>query len=496
MEESTARTAHLYVPINLDLSIYPLKYRGPIAYLLDLIHRKTCSWQADEHGFVRLKSEYLTKVIPPRLWNGLLRDYLESGGGVIPGTDERYPTVVQTDAYDQGIKCRGYKLVDEYRSMGLSKCEDPKFITKLKRVKKEDDKRLLPVHLHLREQFKRLEFDLPRALKIINTLVPEEEVGRWRWIDGKLKRCQPLSIDDFRGILIGQAQRLADGIPFFEPDEYGRVHTPIVSLPKELRCCLSIRTESGQEPIVWLDARNSQPLIAVMLAMVWYSSSEMSRSRIRNQKFSKDRNPYESTNKRIAAASLCFSLSSPTPNPLQPSSYYVDTFVVEPNKTRGFRRSLPVSILPDVVEDRNRCEDGQFYETYMEKEMTDAERSKFKVQMFREVFFGSNSVKSKIKSKFAKISPSVSRVLYDLKRNDKERSAWLLQNYEATIFIFRICNRIRKEFEHIPIFTIHDCIGTTVEHLPCIEEIIKEEFAKLGVIPSLKKETPNDPTGD
>jgi hypothetical protein len=84
--------------------------------------------------------------------------------------------------------------------------------------------------------------------------------------------------------------------------------------------------------------------------------------------------------------------------------------------------------------------------------------------------------------------PSVMGMVKALKRHDYRHAARLMQNFEATMFIRRVCGRLMRERPDVPVFTKHDSILTTPEHAEAVARIIKEEFARLGVNPHLKTE--------
>jgi hypothetical protein len=70
------------------------------------------------------------------------------------------------------------------------------------------------------------------------------------------------------------------------------------------------------------------------------------------------------------------------------------------------------------------------------------------------------------------------------------RLACLLQSVESEIILNRVCKRIWREGkQQVPIFTIHDCVVTTVGHETFVAKIMDEELTKcIGVPPSLEVE--------
>ena len=65
--------------------------------------------------------------------------------------------------------------------------------------------------------------------------------------------------------------------------------------------------------------------------------------------------------------------------------------------------------------------------------------------------------------------------------------ACMLQLYESTVMIYRVCGRIMRERPETPIWTIHDCLLTTEPHKGYVHRIICEEFAGVGISPSIKE---------
>ena len=57
----------------------------------------------------------------------------------------------------------------------------------------------------------------------------------------------------------------------------------------------------------------------------------------------------------------------------------------------------------------------------------------------------------------------------------------------SDIILHRGCNIIGVEvFPHVPVFTIHDSIATTTEHVEWVKGIMQEELTNaIGVSPSL-----------
>lgn len=128
---------------------------------------------------------------------------------------------------------------------------------------------------------------------------------------------------------------------------------------------------------------------------------------------------------------------------------------------------------------------GRLYE---ELKPSDLERNDFKRCIFRDVFFGADRHPSSLRGTFAERFPTVARVIRELKGNDYRRLAWLMQHQESTLFIGRVCRRIKAERPSLPLATVHDSLVTTEEHIGLVTAIALDEFKKLGVIPLFKLE--------
>ena len=102
-----------------------------------------------------------------------------------------------------------------------------------------------------------------------------------------------------------------------------------------------------------------------------------------------------------------------------------------------------------------------------------------------EVLFGSNRLKSRLKDIFDDMFPGVSEVIRVHKRKDYAFLPRLLQNIEANFVINGVCRRIMTEMPDAPVYTIHDSILTTRPFVGPIRQIMVEDFARLGLTPTL-----------
>jgi hypothetical protein len=470
------RPAVFYVSPEADLDklLGPAKWYG--AYLLNLIHTRSSWWRHDVSGFVRLKVDHLRKVVPAQLWSRV-RDTLVGAG------------VVEWDkTFDKG-KCQGYRLRPEYRQTRRVACTNDALSRKIAAVYAADDRKLLPVHRWLVGNLARLEVDTGRAEAIIDTLKP---------------RGSGLAVAEHRQRVRDQVTMLANGDYRCTVCRFGRFHTPITRLPRELRCCLS----AGGTPLVNVDLANSQPLIFGVLARDWLAGTASARHRLRHMPFKAD-NPYGASHRRLGgpgagamSGRAATRVSSTNQSNKQPNTsphpqqqpYYDVIDGVNPSGNREIRKGPSETPPADFRAYMAACQAGTFYESLMteaEKAKGKKARDRLKVRFYR-ILFGRKKTRrryrNELRQRFRRLYPTAANVLTALKARNYRHSSHVLQNTEATVFIYRVCGRFMRERPDAFVATIHDSILTTPDNVEYVETVIRDEFARLGVTPTLKQE--------
>jgi hypothetical protein len=410
------KPAAFYIPVNLDPRAFTAEDRDYGHYFLNQLHWRYVCFRADGDGFVRLKWDYLTRVIPRPVWHRI-HDVLTLDGG-------RSGPVVETDGwYAPGRKAIGFRLGPAYRAVYRVECATDALNRKIRAAAAGRETRLLPVHHWLASNLGRLRFDADLAAAIIPTLSPD---GGFR-----------ITPAEYAEMLTGLARRVADGERGLSCDRYGRVHTPLTSLPRELRRCVSAADGS---PLVGLDLANSQPLMAGLLARR-FSRSESTAVRMCAAAFRGAGNPY------------CYrALAEHADHPGVPADL------------RGYLGC---------------CAAGTLYESFG----GDRERVK---RRFMSVLMGHNHYGGRAKDEFSARYPRVAEMLHAVRRKEHARAAWLLQNLEATLFIHRACGRLMRARPDLPVYTVHDCVFTVPDGVPAVRGVLLDEFARLGVEPTLK----------
>lgn len=136
----------------------------------------------------------------------------------------------------------------------------------------------------------------------------------------------------------------------------------------------------------------------------------------------------------------------------------------------------------DLFHYKSLVEKGKLYDYLMEK-AGEKDRSAFKEKFFRETFFGKKTSKL-----FCRLFPTVAEQLLKVKEKDYRRLAWMMQRTESKLMISNICRRVMEEHRDAFMATIHDSILTTEENVSKIRRIMSEEFAKIGLSPTIRIE--------
>ena len=397
-----------YVPVRMNPKILPKEQRQYAAFFLNLLHWKWCCWQAEADGFIRLKQEYILRVIPQEIFHPIRRRLVGRG-------------IVEFDAtWVPDTRCQGYRLADAYRKTKRIVCRNKELAERIQKLYTAERGPCLPVHRWLESKLDLLTFDWERAQEVIAKMQPDDDSS--------------LAVEEYRQAVAEACQRLAHADHWFHCDDYGRCHTPVTNLPKELRCCLSV---DGQ-PLVNLDLANSQPLMAGIVAAEYYGSKRKA-ARLLARRFG-GKNPYCGRTPQTAATQK-----------------------------------------PDLANYLKVCEEGRLYESLM---LPGEERERFKREFFGMMY----GKKRRRGSRLEVAYPAVAEMLARLKRRDYRHAAHLMQNVEATLFIHCVCGRLMQEEPTMPVYTIHDSVLTTPEYVGTARKAIREVFGRLGLQPTIREE--------
>lgn len=368
-----------------------------------------------------------------------------------------------------------YRLVPPYDLCQRLECFDRHLIGKI--VRRSQGR--LPVVKWLENHARSLCIDEESALAVMPDLRPKRNEG---------------SVEDVRECAETCVRLIADGDAVLTLDRaQGRVFAPHVTLNRKLRTYL--RSPDGEQ-IVSLDIRNSQPLLLSLAFAQYFHQDRKRRQRLLDNRLQPQQNPYLWPGLRTIGRALGVPNSSNC-NPfyfedLQQSVHHIE-------RVSDFHDSCPSLLLssspslnlPDSCSKWTKlAESGQLYEHFD----NDRERvnDEFILTLFGERPLECHDVGRKILSDFPEVAVVITAMktrngLVGIDDRPYRYMACLLQLYESTLMIYRVCGRIMKESPETPVWTIHDCILTTEPHKEYVERIIREEYASVGISPSIKE---------
>ena len=213
----------LFVPSGMPEP--PVKLRDAALHLVHQIALGTFLRRADESGFVSLKAQQLQRF--DRKYK-LAREWLREAG------------VIEIDRYLPGVKSRGYRFAGD--SPVIPVTPSPQLARKFRKAEARTLKDLSRVQRYLYDQLKSVKFDFNRAEALVQEHATTLDREQW----------------------LGPGRLMHAGVITFAVCPYGRVHTPITRLKRQLRSCLSV----GGHGLISIDISNSQPLILCLLFRV------------------------------------------------------------------------------------------------------------------------------------------------------------------------------------------------------------------------------------
>jgi hypothetical protein len=144
---------------------------------------------------------------------------------------------------------------------------------------------------------------------------------------------------------------------------------------------------------------------------------------------------------------------------------------------------------PDVRQYVELCQAGEFYDHLMAKGGIAAERRPaFKRQFFGHVFFCKNWPETEAAKLFGQWFPNVSALVREQKERDYTALAKNLQRAESDLMIGKVAVRCMNELPRTFIATIYDSILTTPDQADVVQAIMREEFGRVGLSPTIRVE--------
>ena len=232
--------------------------------------------------------------------------------------------------------------------------------------------------------------------------------------------------------------------------EAQRLYTNLTNLKRELRQFLRY---DGEE-LVELDIKSSQPYFFIKLIVV-YLSGEIGQ---------------ENALKLLSRYNGQWSPSD------EEFESFIKSFDVDLSDVASYMTMIKVGLFYPTVQMIAKEKLGKGYPT--DKQLKGA---------FFELAYSSNRTKTEIKTAFEDEFPIVTRIMKHYKWKDHSALAIKLQQVESDAILNVVGKSISKKLNRAPIYTIHDSIMTTQEHIDMVRDIMVSELEKyVGLKPIIK----------
>lgn len=329
--------------------------------------------------------------------------------------------------------CRSFKITDKYRDISkIYTIEKKSFAMKVKKalsISMRDIKNNINLYKSFNEH---LTVDYDEAMSYISYVYDSSKKT-----DSDIIKYN-YNLESIDCIHVGHYR-------FYQDETSGRIHTVLTNMKREVRQFVKYRGES----LINLDFKNSQPFISSVLFNEDFYTNNIEKG-------------YKGLgSNKLATFSDC-------------------------NNCNDY-------ISEDVAEYIELVINGGFYEKYQSitgiKDRTEAKVDCLKLMYSSDVDKKGKERLSKSKKQFIKHFPNVYDKFRCMKKDNHKHFAILMQSLESSLFIGRICSRIRLERPELALFTLHDSIMVTKGAADYIKNVMIEETEiMLGIKPTISVE--------
>ena len=407
-------SATIYCPETFQPDALPRKERrfaDGIAYVFHAIMMgrvHDCRYQKGlRNGFVPLKSDYMRAIVGRHNWSPVR---LLAIGYCLVESDEKF---------NPGAHSKGYRILPPHDAAAWKRRE-------------LDDASLSRRLNTWRQKRREAVWEEIRAGK---ASVPANVC---EFLFDNLHRVQLLDdapLHQFAPEVAIAADMIRRGEWFFIPDPYGRIHTNLSNLKKELRPFLRVDGECLQN----VDIANSQPLFVGMLA----KSEEEGKGREEGG---------------------------------SPGSLYV-----------GQSDMNGVAIQNDLDEYVDLCEKGGVYRFIHERLPGGQDYAETKRRVLASLY-GKDSHRNHVYNILDRESPSLMEFVRQAKRRGHKRFSHLAQRTESAFMFGQVVPRLMREQPKMFVGTIHDSVLAPAPEAEYVRETMLAEFERLGVRPTVRIE--------
>lgn len=379
--------------------------------------------------------------------------------------------------YAKNWKSKGYRFALKYRNQSLKRVNisDITLIKKIKKLKNEKFESLKGYEYITKWLYSgdlHIDFKAAKdfAFKDFQDKVNHSEL---RDYDYKTKKIKDHHTQYSSALL--NIERIKN------QDIYMSVDANVHRFHSNLTCMKSIYrnllTYNGLK-LASVDIKNSQPYLSTKLLdpKFWYYNKYDS---IFRNKFIDTTIIEDSINLFTINKSLFFRLFQ---------NSYIYSIIIMCLKSVNMPINTDVSTFVDSVSK------GNFYELLsklIKKELGTiiTDRKELKAIVFLVLFTDNKFIgqdNAAPKRIFKLLFPNIYKLFAVIKKKDKAILPCILQTLESHLILKVIAKRISKERPHLPIFTIHDSIATTVGNEEYVKRVMEEELTKhTGYPPSL-----------
>lgn len=437
----------LHTPRNLDPYAIP-GLKGLEVEAVWLVHKILSLAAAYKHAgkqFVSISRQTMEQFVHPKHVSRLRRELLDAR------------VILCNGDFRRGSHSLGYRIGDRYRTE-LHRVEVSKrsLAAKIQRDRLRlgthtatDERR--PIEEYLLGWLKKVRIDSPKAYRLIDNI--PHPANR-----------KPRELRAYRAMNRMTVDEIAHGEFTFKVCRYGRCHTNVTRLVTPCRSCLYF--DGFDSPLACIDIRNSQLIFLCLLLQQHHLQHEYPSSNT----------PPSSSHRTTFCAGVACGLSDGART-----------------VSRGDRPADDCRFIQFTLA-------GLIYDHLMglhnvdrppDEQITD--RKKFKHVLFRDLLFSDPRARyvkeARLTSIFREQFPSVFNFIQHQKEQDWRNLAREMQRQESSYMIGGVVRRLMDHHPEIPILTIHDSVLCPRQHLEVVERIMLEEFARLGVRPTLKVES-------
>ena len=385
------------------------------------------------HKHVPLPKKQLTKLISYKKYAKILRLLTKIN-------------IIEKDYYEPGKKSYYYKLKNNYQDVVNIKLNtaNARSISKKQKDIQKTKTNKLPAYLkQMLIAIRELQWDSDEMRKIVDEYNPTNKDLE----QSNSKRKHVISMDSYKKELkeamLYSIARLEHKEFNFSRDETSlRLHTNITNLK-------GVLYKSTKTCLTEIDIANSQPyFLAVLLRKLQNKILDTS-----------DNNELNTIIRTIISDKFNY----------------------------GFKKIFESNVFKselNILEDMTTS--GKFYEKFMSK--FNMERKEVKTLMFKILFSQNNSYRES-KIIFSNYFPMINQVIENIKEENHNTLAILLQRMESFIMIDKVSKQLVEKHKIIPI-TKHDSIAVKPEYVEIATDVLQKTFRENGSkLPYLQVQT-------